>query len=96
MHLILVSWCTNGSNLVISGTSTYITCIDVAESFSDGAELDRSFVHFFIECIRKAEIIYRLACVGYRVFLSPNLGVSSSNSLFIKRFCELRYCCHFL
>jgi hypothetical protein len=96
MPLIIVSWCTNGSNLVISGTSTYITCIDVAESFSDGAKLDRSFMHFFIEFIFKEEIIYRPTCIGYRVFLSPNIGVSSSNSLLIKRFCELVYCRRFL
>jgi hypothetical protein len=96
MRLILVSWCTNGKNLVISGTSTYITCINVAESFLDGAQLDRSFMHFFIECIRKEEIIHRPACVGHRVFLSPNIGVSSSNTLLRKKLCELVYCCHFI
>jgi hypothetical protein len=32
---------------------------------------------FFIECIREEESIYKPACVGYRVFLSACVGVSS-------------------
>jgi hypothetical protein len=72
-----VSSCNYGRNGVLSGTTTYLRCNDVAESFSDGAELYKGFMSFFIDCIRAEESIYRPACVGYRVFLSACFGVSS-------------------
>jgi hypothetical protein len=73
----VVSSCNYGRNCVLSGTTTYLRCYDIAESFSDEAELYKGFMSFFTECIHEEESIYRPACVGYRVFLPACLGVSS-------------------
>jgi hypothetical protein len=41
-----VSSCNYGRNCLLSGTTTYLRCNDVAESFSDGAELYKGFMSF--------------------------------------------------
>ncbi|KAK3130285.1 hypothetical protein QOZ80_6BG0491330 [Eleusine coracana subsp. coracana] len=52
----------------------WLTCKDVAESFEDGAQLYKSFMSYFVECIRAEEETFRPNCVGFRVFLSGCLG----------------------
>jgi hypothetical protein len=48
-----VSSCNYDRNCVLSGTTTYLRCNNVVESFSHGAELYKGFMSFFIECIHE-------------------------------------------
>ncbi|KAK3136467.1 hypothetical protein QOZ80_5BG0435590 [Eleusine coracana subsp. coracana] len=59
---------------VMHQPSEWLTCKDVVESFEDGAQLNKSFMSYFIECICVEEETFRPNCVGFRVFLSGCLG----------------------
>ncbi|TVU17591.1 hypothetical protein EJB05_33635, partial [Eragrostis curvula] len=62
--------------IVIQGPAQLLSCDQIAQSFADGAPLWRTFMSYFVECLRDDEEVYRPKCVGFRVFLSGALGVS--------------------
>ncbi|TVU20680.1 hypothetical protein EJB05_32863, partial [Eragrostis curvula] len=60
--------------IVIQGPAQLLSCDQIAQSFADGAPLWRTFMSYFVECLRDDEEVYRPKCVGFRVFLSGALG----------------------
>ncbi|TVU11071.1 hypothetical protein EJB05_44634 [Eragrostis curvula] len=61
--------------IVIQGPAQLLSCDQIAQSFADGAPLWRTFMSYFVECLRDDEEVYRPKCVGFRVFLLGALGL---------------------